>query len=55
MNGSAHAGAPDQIRVLTAPGCRLFDVTPVPSRRRASSFANRTFASFEREYARMIL
>ena len=31
------------------PGCRLYTVTPVPSRRRASSFVNITFASFERK------
>ena len=47
-------GAPDQMLVSTEPGCRLFEVTPVPSRRRASSAAKSTLHSFEREYARMI-
>ena len=33
--------------VGTSPGCRLLLVTPVPARRRASSLANMTLASFD--------
>ena len=48
MMGFDHVGAPDQILVATWPGVRLFDVTPVPASRLASSEANKTFASFDR-------
>ncbi len=48
MMGFDHMGAPDQMFVATGPGVRLFDVTPVPASRLASSEANRTFASFDR-------
>ena len=37
--------------VLTTPGWSTFDVTPVPSRRRASSYVNITLASFACGYA----
>jgi len=37
-------------RVATNPGCRQFAVTPLPSRRRASSRVNRMFISLERPY-----
>jgi hypothetical protein len=53
-NGLTQRGAPDQMFVATRPGVRLFDVTPVPDSRLASSEANSTFASLERLYALMI-
>ena len=44
----AQSGAPDQMLVATAPGWRLFEVTPVPASRRASSLAKRMLASLLR-------
>ena len=36
--------------MLIIPGCKQLAVTPVPSRRRASSNVNTMFAYFERKY-----
>ena len=42
MEGSSALNA-----VLVRPGCSAVAVTPVPSSRRASSYVNITFASFD--------
>ena len=42
-------------RVATKPGCRQLAVTPVPSRRRASSRVNKMLQSLERLYALVAL
>ena len=48
MIGLAQPGAPDQIAVATAPGCRQFAVTPVPASFCASERVKSTLASLER-------
>src|SRR5260370_30505249 len=39
--------------VATAPGCRQFTVTTVPSSRFASSYVKRTLANFDWQYERV--
>lgn len=51
ITGRIGHGTRRQTSDATAPGCTAYDVTRVPSNRRASSCVNRTFASFDTLYS----